>query len=292
MDTEAMTPPRRPGQVARDEPRRPLVRYHGGKWMLAPWIISHFPEHRRYVEPFGGGASVLLRKSRSFTEVYNDLDSEIVNLFRVCRDDGENLVRALSLTPFSRSEFRASYLPAGDPLEMARRTIIRSFQGFGSDGIHSHHVTGFRGFSERSGTTPAHDWANFPKALRLILSRMQGVVIEHQDALHILRKYDGPDALHYADPPYVHSTRTCVDAGRGYRHEMADEQHRELAEVLHTLKGAVVLSGYHSPLYDGLYAHWRRVERASLADGALKRTEVLWMNYAATDDLFANANLF
>lgn len=101
--------------------------------MLAPRIIEHFPEHRCYVEPFGGGGSVLLRKPRSYAEVYNDLDGEIVNLFTVARDRGDELVRLLELTPFSRDEFQQSYEPTDDPLEQARRTIARSFMGFGSN---------------------------------------------------------------------------------------------------------------------------------------------------------------
>ena len=67
-------------------PRRAALRWHGGKWILAPWIIAHFPPHRVYTEAFGGGASVLLRKGRAKSEVYNDLDSEVVNLFRVLQD--------------------------------------------------------------------------------------------------------------------------------------------------------------------------------------------------------------
>lgn len=106
---------------------RPLIRYHGGKWRLAPWILQHLPPHRCYVEPFGGDASVLLRKPRAYAEVYNDLDGEIVNLFRVARDDGERLARACELTPFSRLEFDDAYTPAEDPLEQARRTVFRSF---------------------------------------------------------------------------------------------------------------------------------------------------------------------
>src|ERR1019366_6851067 len=103
-----------------NDPRRPIVRYHGGKWMLAPWIISHFPPHQIYVEPFGGGGSVLLRKSRCFAEIYNDLDGEIVNVFRVARDHGPELLRRMELTPFSRVEFFDSYEPTEDPIEQAR----------------------------------------------------------------------------------------------------------------------------------------------------------------------------
>jgi DNA adenine methylase len=272
------------------KPSRPILRYHGGKWRLAEWIISQFPEHRRYVESFGGGASVLLRKHRSFTEVYNDLDSEVVNVFRIARDEGDRLVRALELTPFAREEFEGTYEPTNDRLEMARRTIIRSFMGFGSNAVNSSHRTGFRGSSERSGTTPAHDWNNFPAALKAIINRLRGVVIEHKDAMEVIEKYDGPEVLHYVDPPYVHDTRVRVNAARGYRHEMTDEQHRDLAKLLHEVKGAVVLSGYASPLYDQeLYAGWERIEKTGpFADGALQRTEVLWLRNIQAD-LFTTA---
>lgn len=270
--------------------KRPIVRYHGGKWMLAPWIISLFPSHRTYCEPFGGGASVLLRKNRSFSEVYNDLDDEIVNLFQIARDRGSELRDALSLTPFSRVEFQNAYRKTDDKLEEARRCIIRSFMGFGSDGIHSSHRTGFRGRSQRSGTTPAHDWANFPKSFEAIVSRLQGVVIEHKPAIDVILKYDARDTLHYVDTPYVHSTRKRVDAARGYRHEMSDDDHRELSAVLKTLSGKVVLSGYPSALYEDLYGHWHRIERTgSFADGARQRTESLWLspNITLANDLFS-----
>ena len=116
-------------------PSRPILRYHGGKWILAPWIISHFPPHRVYVEPFGGAASVLLRKPRSYAEVYNDLDREIVSLFRVARERGEELRRALELTPFARQEYLEAWHPSDDPLEQARRTVIRAYMGFASAAV-------------------------------------------------------------------------------------------------------------------------------------------------------------
>lgn len=253
-------------------PTRPIVRYHGGKWRLAPWIIDQMPPHRVYVEPFGGGGSVLMRKPRSYAEVYNDLDGEIVNLFRVLRDQGEKLREVISLTPFSRVDFVESYQSARDPVEQARRTVARCFMGFGSNA--HHRATGFRAKSHRSNTTPAHDWRNYPDAMPLMIERLRGVVIENKEATEVMRYHDAPSTLHYVDPPYVTGTR---DAGTDYNHEMTDADHRALAETLNGLAGMVMLSGYDGPLYSELYAGWRKIECKALADGAKKRTEVLWL---------------
>lgn len=260
--------------------RRPILRWHGGKWKLADWIIAHLPTHRVYVEPFGGAASVLLRKPRSYAEVYNDLDGEVVNLFRVVRDQGEALRRLLELTPFAREEFDLSYQPAAEPLEQARRTVIRSFMGFGSNMTKLTHArtpmrTGFRANSTRSGTTPATDWHNYPGTLGAVIDRLRGVVIEHRPATEVMRAHDGEQTVHYVDPPYVAGTR---DQGDDYRHELTDADHACLAEQLCSLRGAVVLSGYRSPLYDRLYRGWRRIERQSYADGARARVECLWLS--------------
>lgn len=112
-----------------EKPSRPVVRYHGGKWKIADWIVANLPPHRVYVEPFGGAASVLMKKPRAFAEVYNDLDSEMVNLFRTVRDRGGELAEKLRLTPFAREEFDMAWLPCEDPLERARRTVVRSAMG-------------------------------------------------------------------------------------------------------------------------------------------------------------------
>lgn len=255
---------------------RPLLRYHGGKWLLAPWIISHFPKHRVYVEPYGGAGSVLLRKARSYAEIYNDLDGEIVNLFKIVRDRGRELIAQLELTPFAREEYAEAFEPTDDPLELARRTVIRSYMGFGSNSINRGIKSGFRSNSNRSGTTPAHDWANFPACLAAIIERLRGVVIENRQATEIMLRHDGPKTLHYCDPPYVHTTRTDC-RNHGYHHEMSDADHREFAAVANRLTGMVIVSGYHGTLYEELFAGWTRVEKAALADGARARTEILWL---------------
>lgn len=258
---------------------RPALRYHGGKWKLAPWILSHFPPHKVYTEVYGGGASVLLRKRRTHTEVYNDLDGEVVNVFRVLRNPSHarELVRLLTLTPYSREEYEGSYLLDGDPIEMARRTVVRSFMGFGNVATTAN--SGFRSGSRLGGASAAADWARLPQALEAIVERMRGVTVENRPALDVLRQYDNAAALHYVDPPYVKSTRNSkMRGGNVYRHEMTDDEHAELAAVLHGLEGAVVLSGYACPLYAELYADWRTVTKAAYADSGAERTEVLWLS--------------
>lgn len=266
-------------------PSRPVMRYHGGKWLLADWIIGNLPPHRVYVEPYGGAASVLFQKPPARGEVYNDLDQEIVGVFRVLRDPvaAAELERLVRLTPFSRVEFVESYAPADDPIEQARRTIARSFMGFGSPSA-SGHVTGFRANGYRSTTAPADDWANFPNVIGAFVKRLRGVVIECRPALEVIRQQDDPETCFYVDPPYPFETRNRGNSWdkKGYRHEMTVADHRELAQVLHGCRGAVVLSGYPCDLYDReLYPDWHRVERSSMADGARKRTEALWLSPAA-----------
>lgn len=275
-------------------PTRPVLRYHGGKWMLGPWIIDCFPAHRIYTEAFGGAASVLLRKQRAkLVEVYNDLDGEIVSLFRVMRDPvtAAALREVLQNTPFARAEFQQSYEPVEDPVEQARRTVVRSFFGFGSDSA-SGATTGFRANGNRQSAHPARDWSNYPATIAAFTERLKGVVVENRPAVEIILQHDSPETLHYCDPPYTHGSRSAytVRTGKGYRHEMTDDDHRRLAEVLHGSDGMVVLSGYHSPLYDALYGDWETRQRQAIADGgprapAQERVEVLWLNPACAEAL-------
>lgn len=271
---------------------RPVVRYHGGKWRLAPWIIEHLPPHKIYVEPFGGAGSVLMRKPRSYAEVYNDLDSEIVNLFRVLRDtkQSKELERLLRLTPFAREEWNESYKPKRSAVEKARATVVRAYMGFGSASTNVAHATGFRASSNRSGTTPAQDWATFPDALPWITERLQGVCIERRSALQVIADHDTPLTLFYVDPPYVWSTREQRQR-EIYKHEMSDQEHRNLGALLSSVRGMVIISGYPSPLYDEMFATWPTVRRKAIADAARPRTEVLWLNPRAHAQL-KQAKLF
>jgi DNA adenine methylase len=276
-------------------PTRPVLRYHGGKWQLAPWVIGFFPSNRVYVEPFGGAGSVLLRKPRSYAEVYNDLEEDVVNVFRVLRNPStaQALRCAVALTPYARSEYHLARRATDLPVERARRTVVRAYLGFGSPSVALDYSTGFRSKSNRNGAPAAADWANWPSAVPAWVDRLRGVVIEQRDASEVIQQQDGPSTLFYCDPPYVHATRRMVRRKaaaprRGYVHEMTDVDHRRLAELLHDVRGMVVLSGYPCDLYDReLYAGWERHERRAFADGARARTEVVWLNPACSAALAA-----
>ncbi len=266
----------------------PALRYHGAKFRLAPWLLQHFPPHRCYVEPFGGAAGVLLQKQRCYAEVYNDLDGEICNFFRVLRDPDQSaqLLHQLELTPYARVEFDLSYSPASDPVESARRTAVRACMGFGSAGA-TKGSTGFRSDTRRTYSTAQHLWVRYPDALRAVISRLQGVLIENRPALDVLKQHDAPDTLHFVDPPYLHETRVMQGAGtRGYyRHEMTDADHLELLGTLRSLKGMVILCGYPSQLYNDNLPGWTttaRIARISAGRGTGLRTEQIWMIPAAS----------
>lgn len=269
------------------EIKRPVLRYHGGKFLLAPWIISHFPKHRIYVEPFGGGGSVLMQKPRSYAEIYNDKWDTVVNVFQVLRDPdlSADLKRKLELTPFSRSEFlktgEIDLQQITDPVEKARLTIFRSFAGFGSASTNSKYATGFRANSHRSGTTPAQDWVNYPANIAAFVERLRGVCIENRDFKVITEQHDGPETLHFWDPPYVHETRNMQRGNAAYECEMSDEQHVEMIEVGNSLKGMVIICGYDCDLYHAHLSGWLKVSRKAFADGAAERVECLWLNPAA-----------
>lgn len=259
---------------------RPPVKWHGGKHYLAKKIIARLPEHKTYVEPFGGAASVLLNKEPSDVEIYNDLDERITRLFRVIRNDGEELARRLALTPYSEVEFEDESA-TDDEIEQARRDFVRWRQSIGGRGdgfsFTLHRVR--RGMADVvSGYLSAID-EELPK----IIARLRTVQIMNRPAVDIIKKWDSPETLFYCDPPYVSSTRVSKSV---YACEMDDLAHRELAEALHAAKGKVVLSGYESELYEELYGDWRK-ENFDLPNNAAggrekeRKIEVLWMNFKA-----------
>jgi DNA adenine methylase len=266
----------------------PALKYHGGKWILAPWIISHFPPHTNYLEPCGGAASVLLQKPRSELETYNDVDHQVVSYFQVLRDSPDELVRRIKLTPWARTELQLGFVPCDDPIENARRFFAVSWMS-----LHG-------GVPEKTGRTWRHnkhardrytlavwDMQRIADALRQVARRFIGVQIENRDALDVIRRYDNQDTLVYFDPPYVASTRSHRDT---YRFEVDQQFHSKAARALHSCRGYVVVSGYACRLYDDLYRDWIRKDRAAQGNSGSRRTESIWLSPRTAEAISGSAS--
>jgi len=271
----------------------PALRYFGAKWRLAPWIVQMFPAHRCYVEPFGGAAGVLLQKRRSYSEVYNDLDGDVVNFWRVLRDPPKRaaLIDAVSHTPYAREEFELSWEATDDEIERARRLCIRAQMGFGSAGA-TKGSTGFRIDTARAYGTAQHLWLRYPDAIAAAGQRFQGVLIENRPAIDVMANHDAPDTLHFVDPPYLPEVRRWRTQC-GYKHEMTPQDHLDLLRACRSLSGYVLICGYRSEMYlkelDGWQMRTKRA-RISAGRGGASREECVWMNprcAASEQSLFA-----
>lgn len=268
--------------------KHPLIRYHGGKFRIADWIISQFPSHRTYVEPFGGGGAVLLAKPPSCVEVYNDLDADVVNFFEVLRDKqlSQELAHLIELTPYSRTEFLNARTETTSKVDQARKLVIRAQMGFGSAGATKGN-TGFRLDTGRGGSDIVKIWQRQPKVILQAAARLKKVLIENRDALKVIEDHDRDDTLFFIDPPYVLDTRNM--GGKAYRHEMSNEDHEKLIKTLKLCKGMVIVCGYEHPIYESL--KWKKIKKTVAAAGqagSVIREEVLWINSQAENqqDLF------
>lgn len=263
--------------VAKDAPKRPALRYYGGKWRLAPWIISHFPEHKSYVEPCGGVASVLLQKPRSPLETYNDLDGNVVNFFRVLRDRPDELIRKIRLTPWARAEYEMSLEPTLNglsDLEQARRFWISLQMSIGASGGQS----SFRLIKTADQIHSHPDLYDKDLAsLNYAYNRFAGVQIENLDALNCIEKYDGENTLIYFDPPYIAGERSHKNE---YAFEWSNDDHVKAADILCQVQGYVVVSGYACLFYETLYESygWRRFDKKSQTTSGEHRIESIWLS--------------
>lgn len=257
---------------------RPVLKYYGGKFKLAPWIIKHFPAHERYIEPFGGAASVLLLKNPSRWEVYNDLNEEVVNLFRVLRDRdaARRLRHLLRLTPYSRAELLSCCESSEDNVEQARRTIVRSLLCVGNSQEKTR--PSFRNHTKDYHYLPQY-FREYQDHLKLFTERLLNVTIEKTDALKLMKDNDGPDSLIYADPPYL--VRRRMD--HGYKQEMkTGSEHENFLNLCLSLQAKVVISHYECDLYNDLLKDWTKVSKKATTGartkGKCSATEVLYLN--------------
>lgn len=256
---------------------KPILKYPGAKWTLAPWIVSHFPAHTHYLEPYCGSAAVFFAKSPAAHEILNDIDGRLVNLFTVLREQGEALARLIDFTPWSEAEYERSekqHGDTGDPLEDARRFLVRSWQAHGGT---LSQTSGWKHNGLSGRVYPARLWCKLPERLLAVVDRLKQAEIRNRPALEVIRYYNHPDCLLYVDPPYLLSTR----ARKYYRYEMTDEEHIALLEALRCHRGPVVLSGYAHPLYEEQLAGWYRATTPAVTEHGNTRVEVLWLNQQA-----------
>ena len=257
--------------------------WYGGKFNHLNWLLPLLPPCHHYCEPFGGSAAVLLNREPSPVETYNDIDGEVVNFFKVLRQQKESLIEAIGLTPFSREEFAfAIATPSASisDFERARQFFVRARQvrtGLAQTASIGRWANCKN--TSRAGMSGAVSrWLGSVDGLAEIVERFLRVQIENRPALDVINLYDSKDTLFYCDPPYPHETRGDVKA---YRYEMTNTDHLALAKVLARAKGKVAISGYRGNIMDELYRDWRRIEATTKMAHSIKkaRTEVLWMNY-------------
>lgn len=258
------------------KPVEPIMRYPGAKWAKASWILSHFPPFRTYVEPYFGSGAVFFSLPRvPEYAVLNDKSKSVVNLFEMLRTRGPELCALVELTPWARDEYDASCEQTGDPLEDARRFLVRCWQAHGT---RLNTKTGWRNRGSADGGLTYSLWNRLPDRIMAIVEKLKHAEIENREALDIIARFsDQEDCLLYVDPPYVLATRS----GAMYEHEMDEAAHMQLLDALDKHAGPVVLSGYAHPLYDERLSDWRRVAHSSLAEKGQVRTEVLWLNAKA-----------
>ena len=269
--------------VRRTKRRKIAFGWYGGKFSHLEWLLPLLPPCYHYCEPFGGSAAVLLNRPPSPVETYNDIDGEVVNFFRVLRDDPDSLMRAIALTPFSREEYYVSVGPPGQDitdLELARRFFVRARQT--RTGLAQTASLGrwanCKNTSRAGMSGVVSRWLGSVDGLADIAERLLRVQIENRPALDVIKLYDSDGTLFYCDPPYLHTTRGDAKA---YGFEMDVPEHFALAAALHAVKGKAALSGYRCDLLDSLYEGWRRYDAPPKSCHSVKaiRQESVWMNY-------------
>lgn len=249
-----------------------LLKYPGSKWRVADWIISHFPEHKVYCEPFFGSGAVFFNKPSVYIETINDMDGDVVNLFRVCRECPKELARLIEMTPFARDEFQACYERSADPIEQARRTLVRYHQSFGTSNSSKN---SWRNVQTYGGPRCATMWNYLPTAIMECVDRLKEAQIENIDATEIVRRYDDKNTLIYCDPPYLPNLRKRSI----YACEMDEKKHIELLDALKKSRSMVVISGYDSELYNRELKDWNTDTKETTAQLGLHRTEKIWANF-------------
>jgi DNA adenine methylase len=260
---------------------QPILKYPGAKWRLAKWIIEQMPPHKVYLEPYFGSGAILFNKEPKGIETVNDIDGNVVNLFKVIREKPLDLASMIELTPWARDEYLQGYDKTGDSLEDARRFLVRCWQAYAT---RTGYRTGWRHSAQGQCPNMPEQWAKLPDRVMEVAQRLKHVQIENMDAVELIEKYNHESVLIYADPPYTLDTRNSGI----YAYDMAEKDHIRLLEALKKHKGPVILSGYENPLYEKYLSNWRIEKRNTAAERGSTKTEVLWMNFEPSQQIAMN----
>jgi len=252
-----------------------ILNYPGSKWDLANRIIGIMPPHQAYCEPFFGSGAVFFNKQVCRVETINDIDGRLMNMFKQVRDYGDELARLLHLTPYARGEYDLSFNRSDDPLEDARRMFVRCWMAIGGKTAGK---SGWRRNVKANGSYNTRDWDMLPVQFDEVIVRLKHVQIETKPAITLIRELDKHTLL-YIDPPYLRSTRTSYH----YAYEMNEADHIELLQTLVGYKGAVILSGYESDLYNEYLNGWYTITESARVGSTNPRrkqtTEVVYTNF-------------
>jgi len=256
-----------------------VLKYPGSKWSSAEWIIDNFPdgyENMTYLEPCFGSGAVFFNKNRSKIETINDVDQNVVNLFRVVRDHPQVINDLIRFTPWSREEYKLSYEQTEDEIEKARRFLVRCWQAIGTK---TSDITGWSN-NIKPVDSGSSRWSRLEESISMTATRLKSdgmylVQIENMDMFELIRRYSKPYVFIYIDPPYLLNTRSK----RIYKHELTNEDHIELLKLINEHKGPVMISGYDSDLYNSHLEGWYKDTKPTRCEMGKDAIEVIWMNY-------------
>lgn len=251
-----------------------LIYWFGGKSKMASRIlpILEATPHSRYVEPFGGGAAILIRKSPKPIEVYNDINSGLVNFFRVMAssDKFSDFYRKVMFLPYSRElfeRFKQEAPKEANDVDAAVKWYFVARASF--SGIWGWSFSNSTTFSSKGMAAVCSKWQTAISNLPAFHKRLVRVQIEHQSWEKVIERYDSKDTLFYCDPTYPHDTRGF----QRYKHELDDKAHEKLLNTLTVIKGKAAISTYPGDIYDQLLDRGWTVKKFNITCNAAGRTK-------------------
>lgn len=255
---------------------RSILKYPGSKGNIANQLVELIPPHKSYLEAYAGSLAVLFQKPPSAIETINDLDGDVVNLFRCIQQDAGKLASMVMTTPYSREVYDLQFTPMteADPYKRACNFLIRCWQGHGYR-TNGSKVGWKNDVQGRERAYALWDWYRLPDWIIEVADRLRRVQIEHMPAIELIKRFNYSNVFMFLDPPYLLSTRT----GKQYKHEMSDNDHKILLQTIVQSKAKIMICGYQSDLYDQILAGWHKEVFSSCAQGGGARTEIIWMNY-------------